>query len=270
MLFKFVAGNNFKNVLNKSNIILSKNRIPIINYITEDCKQNKEISVFNEYNNLIDKIDNRFMLAIKLSSFNFNKKYINLIAEKCSNKNIKLIIDAENGNNIEIYRKYTNHLIYAYNKNNLNIIKTHQLYRKDSLNELKDDIKFFNSKNINFSTKLVRGAYWNSEYKLNYLFINKEDTDNNYNKGLLECFNNLDNKFIAATHNKLSIDYILNLNKRKKNIILANLMGMNEEYIKKLDGIKATYIPYGPYKEMLPYLIRRLYENIDQIKYMYF
>jgi hypothetical protein len=134
---------------------------------------------------------------------------------------------------------------------------------------LKDDIKFFNSKNINFSTKLVRGAYWNSEYKLGHLFINKEDTDNNYNEGLLECFNNVDNKFIAATHNKLSIDFILNLSKRKKNIILANLMGMNEEYIKNLICIKATYIPYGPYKEMLPYLIRRLYENIDQIKYMY-
>ena len=70
MLFKFVAGNNLKNVLKKSNAMLSKNRIPIINYITEDCKENKETSVFNEYNNLLDKIDNRFMIAIKLSSFN--------------------------------------------------------------------------------------------------------------------------------------------------------------------------------------------------------
>ena len=32
---------------------------------------------------------------------------------------------------------------------------------------------------------------------------------------------------------------------------------------------KATYIPYGPYKEMIPYLTRRLYENMDTIKYMY-
>jgi proline dehydrogenase len=269
MLFKFVAGNNLKNVLKKSNAMLSKNIIPIINYITEDCKENKETSVFNEYNNLLDKIDNRFMIAIKSSSFNFNKDYANIIAEKCSNKNIKLIIDAENENNIEIYRKHSNELIYTFNKNNLNIIKTHQLYRKDSLNELKDDINFFNSKNIFFSTKLVRGAYWNSEHKLGHLFTNKQDTDNNYNEGVLECFNNINNNFIAATHNKLSIDFILNLNKRKKKIILANLMGMNEEYLKKLDCTKATYIPYGPYKEMIPYLIRRLYENIDQIKYIH-
>mgnify|MGYP001062682876 FL=1 len=30
-----------------------------------------------------------------------------------------------------------------------------------------------------------------------------------------------------------------------------------------------VYIPYGPYKEMIPYLMRRLYENIDTIKYMF-
>ena len=29
----------------------------------------------------------------------------------------------------------------------------------------------------------------------------------------------------------------------------------------------ASYIPYGPYIEMLPYLSRRLYENIDIMKY---
>lgn len=28
-----------------------------------------------------------------------------------------------------------------------------------------------------------------------------------------------------------------------------------------------VYIPYGSYREMIPYLIRRLYENIDMLKY---
>ena len=270
MLFKFVAGNNLKSALNKSNKLLLNNSIPIINYISEDTKKNNENIVFHEYNNLINNIDNNFMIALKLSSLNFNKDYINNIAFNCSNKKIKLIIDAENEYNIEKYRKLTNELIYKYNKDNLNIIKTHQLYRKDSLHELKDDIKLFNLNNINFSTKLVRGAYWNSEYKLGNLYTNKEDTDNNYNEGILECFNNIKNynKFITATHNKYSINFALDLNKRKKNIILAHLMGMNEKYMRNLYIKKATYIPYGPYKEMIPYLIRRLYENMDQIKYI--
>lgn len=46
-------------------------------------------------------------------------------------------------------------------------------------------------------------------------------------------------------------------------------MGMNEKYMSTITNIqKAKYIPYGPYREMIPYLTRRIYENIDQIKYM--
>lgn len=273
MLFKYVSGNNLNHAVKLGNHFLNNNTIPIINYVTEDCK-NKEILVFNEYNNLLDKLDNRFMVALKLSSLNFNNEYINIIANKCKTRDIKLIIDAENNININKYRKMTNELIFNYNKENLNIIKTYQMYRKDSLNELKDDINFFNKKNnIFLSSKLVRGAYWNSEYNSGDLYINKNETDENYNNGLFLCNKKLNNIFIAATHNKNSIELIKKYNNEnnqnnKSNIILANLMGMNENYTKNLNIKKATYIPYGPYREMIPYLIRRLYENIDQIKYM--
>jgi hypothetical protein len=84
MLFKFVAGNNLKSALKKSNNLLLKNNIPIINYVSEDCKINNEKIVFNEYNNLINNINNKYILALKLSSLNFNKNYINDIALKCN------------------------------------------------------------------------------------------------------------------------------------------------------------------------------------------
>ena len=29
-----------------------------------------------------------------------------------------------------------------------------------------------------------------------------------------------------------------------------------------------VYIPYGPYTQMIPYLTRRMYENMDMLKYM--
>ena len=186
-------------------------------------------------------------------------------------KNIKLIIDAENDKNIEEYRKITNFLLTKYNKNNLNIIKTYQMYRKDSIIELYDDLKITNLRNNFFSAKLVRGAYWYEDKNTNNLYINKEDTNTNYNLGILKCFESKYNNHIIASHNHNSINFALKLEKKLENnnnkFIIANLLGMNEDYMNKINHKKAIYIPYGPYIEMIPYLIRRLYENYDQIKY---
>jgi hypothetical protein len=269
MLFRFVAGNKLNDALKLGNNYLKKNKIPIINYISENNKKKEDC--FNEYKNLISNININYIIALKLSSLDFNKLLINEIAIKCKKNNLKLIIDAENDENIEKYRTIVNNLLKTYNNDNLTIIKTYQMYRKDSMDELNDDIKYFNTINNFFSAKLVRGAYWNSEYNSGNLYINKFETDNNYNNGIIKCHENINSDYILATHNKESIQIALNFN--KENIIIAHLMGMNENYMSKIDNIdninikKACYIPYGPYNEMIPYLGRRLYENIDQIKY---
>ena len=46
---------------------------------------------------------------------------------------------------------------------------------------------------------------------------------------------------------------------------------MNEKYYNTLSNTEKVYVyvPYGPYNEMIPYMIRRLYENMDMIKYLF-
>ena len=281
MLFRFVAGNNYKHALNIGKKMIRYGNTPIINYINENVDIDNKYKVVEEYKNLLKYIDSSYMLALKLSSLNFNRFQAYTIADICKEKNIKLIIDAEDNINIEKYRNIVNCMIKKYNNNNINIIKTYQMYRKDSMDELNDDIKEFTNTNIILATKLVRGAYYNSEYKDGHLFNNKKLTDTNYNNGLFTCFNNNIKYNILATHNIESIKMAIQLYKKNKynknnlnnNILtIANLMGMNEKNINKYNTQssiinKATYIPYGPYNTMLPYLTRRLYENIDQIKY---
>ena len=45
------------------------------------------------------------------------------------------------------------------------------MYRTDSLNVLKNDLKFYNNNDKYLGIKLVRGAYWNSEKNEGHLFI---------------------------------------------------------------------------------------------------
>ena len=272
MIFKYIAGNSIKSSINVSNKIIENGKIPIINYAVEESKNKKLI--FNEHTKLITNLDENYKIAIKLSAFGFNKSLIDDIINKAKSKNIQIVIDAEKGSDYNRYQELINNLILYHNIDKCNVVKTYQMYRKDSLNELKDDIIFFNNNDRFLGTKLVRGAYWNSENKLGYLYTNKNDTDKNYNSGLKLLSNNYNKNYnILASHNDFSILLGLNINKgnKKKIFEFAHLLGMKE---RKYDYVKSTtekvhvYIPYGPYKEMIPYLFRRLYENMDTIKYM--
>ena len=62
-----------------------------------------------------------------------------------------------------------------------------------------------------------------------------------------------------------------NRHARRRIFEFAHLMGMQEENYHGLTNIGQrvnVYVPYGPYTQMIPYLTRRLYENIDMLKYM--
>ncbi len=268
-MFKYIAGNNRQKLLKQTTQILKHNKFPIVNYILENSKTSKN-KVYNEYIKLLDIIDSNYKIAVKLSSLDFDIDLTARLIENYQSKNVTIVIDAEHNENNEKYNIITNDLMYDYNKTNFNIIKTYQLYRKDSLKELSDNINFMKKHNLYFGSKLVRGAYYNSEKHEGHLFENKKDTDKNYNNGIVECLKYSNSYNIIASHNKESLQLACDLNKNNKIFSFAHLMGMNEKYMEyiKNDNKVYTYVPYGPYKEMIPYLSRRLYENIDAIKYM--
>ena len=268
MISRYLGGNNISKVIQTANKILLTNKIPVINYAIENTTNG--IQTFNEYKNLCINIDNNFRVAIKLSSFNFDKSLICDIIDMYKDKNIKVLVDAEDNKLNNKYQKMINDLIFTYNKESINVIKTYQMYRKDSLDILTQDIINFND--IYLGTKLVRGAYWNSEVKEGHLFENKKDTDFNYNKGIIKLYNsNIKSFNILATHNSQSIDLGRLLNNEKDMFEFGHLLGMKEKKYNELllNNQKINvYFPYGPYNKMIPYLVRRLYENIDTIKYM--
>ena len=271
MVFRFISGNTLQKAL-----IASKNmkpRMGIINYVSEDTKNYRKIE--RNYNELISLTSQDYIVtAMKFSTLNFDLKLIDSVIKNSIKNGKKIIIDAENDDNINLYRNISNVIIEKYNREELNILKTFQMYRKDSLDELRDDINYFKKKkNIFFAPKIVRGAYLFTDMDSGNLFVNKNETDESYNNSIDMCNQENIRYSIFATHNMESIKKVMNIideNKyENKTYIIANLMGMNERF---MNSIKkkyktASYIPYGPYIEMLPYLSRRLYENIDIMKY---
>ena len=145
------------------------------------------------------------------------------------------------------------------------------MYRKDSLQTLKDDISLCNKNDIHLGIKMVRGAYWNSEKNQGHLYLKKTKTDTNYDAAIYEIFQNNNKNILAilATHNSGSIRFGTLLNGYSYTFEFAHLMGMKEHLYHKCEYNVNVYVPYGPYNEMIPYLARRLYENKDTIKYIF-
>ena len=247
--------------------------LPIIDYICENPKK-----YINNYkiikNNILQYPNNVF--AVKLSSLNINEdkdnsyKLLNNLCNYAVKNQSKIMIDAEDyliQNDIDYI---SNLMMEKYNKRKVVVYKTYQMYRKDSLYKLNRDLLC--SRNYYLGIKLVRGAYYNQDYSYNILFDNIDKTHKNYNQGIISClkYTKYNDHIVFASHNDNSIKYIIEKNKifKKNNICFAQLMGMdskNKQYIINNKYIFYTYLPYGDFKESLPYLMRRLYENYPLI-----
>ncbi|MDD9878863.1 MAG: proline dehydrogenase family protein [Magnetovibrio sp.] len=201
--------------------------------------------------------------AIKLTGlYNSNlENYLDDYNKVGLKQNHKILIDAENVESQEMINKYTDYCIKNYNI----FYKTYQMYRKDQLKLLEIDLEKY--KERNFGIKLVRGAYYNEDKVTGLLHKNKDDTDKDYNNAI-ELLSNYNNDVIIATHNRESCNLALKYNRDFK---YAQLLGMNDELSKYLldkNNDVYKYIPYGSWYESIPYLVRRLYENYDIIKYV--
>jgi hypothetical protein len=269
---RFIAGNSIQHVLPVAKRVLDNTKWPIINYAIEHTSLPE--GVFHEHMQLIKHLDYHYKIAIKVSSFGFDEDLIDALVEKCVGKNIRVIIDAEDNIHHDHYQDISNYIMQKHNKYIPYVVKTYQMYRKDGLETLERDLIDSRINNYHLGIKMVRGAYYHAEKKDGHLFTEKHLTDESYNKGILTIGqNNVNTYTILATHNfdSVRLGYMYNQYAKRRVFEFAHLMGMQEENYQGLVDLGQkinVYIPYGPYRQMLPYLTRRLYENIDMIRYM--
>ena len=189
-----------------------------------------------------------------------------------------LMIDAEESWMQDAVDHLVNEMMEKYNQEKAYIWNTIQMYRTGRLEYLAQDLERAKSKNYFLGYKFVRGAYMEKERERaaekNYpdpIQPTKEATDDNYNAAVDFVLENLDR--VAAffgTHNEksteLAIDKMktLGLAHDDERLHFGQLYGMSDNITYWLGENKynaCKYLPYGPVKDVVPYLTRRAQEN---------
>ena len=223
--------------------------------------QSKEVLTADEerkYEKLVERVDN--------------------ICSKAHELGVGIFVDAEESWMQDPIDELTLSMMAKYNRDKVIIYNTYQLYLHSKLSSLKSHHKKAIEEGFLFGTKLVRGAYMEKERdraeQMGYpspIQVNKEATDKDFDLGIEYCVKNY--KTIAsccASHNVESnrkqaflIDE-LGLDRTHPHFNFCQLYGMSD-YITFNIGQAgynvAKYVPYGPIRDVVPYLIRRAQEN---------
>jgi proline dehydrogenase len=200
------------------------------------------------------------------------------VCSEAYQKNVPLLIDAEESWMQDAADDLVAQMMLKYNKQKAIVFNTLQMYRWDRLDNLKKLHQQAKTEGFYIGMKIVRGAYMEKEnlraIEKGYptpICVSKEATDLNYDAAIRYMVENIDRMSIfAGTHNELSsyklMEYMqeLNIEKKDARIWFGQLYGMSDNisYNLSANGYNnAKYLPFGPVRDVMPYLIRRAEEN---------
>ena len=192
--------------------------------------------------------------------------------------NVTLLIDAEESWMQDAVDLLVEGLMVKFNQTKPIVFNTLQLYRWDRLDYLKKLQEKAKSEGFFIGMKLVRGAYLEKEneraQKMGYptpICASKEATDDNYNATVKYMIDNIDTmSLFEGTHNEFSASNLMDLMRERgiqpndNRVWFGQLYGMSDHISFNLADLGynvAKYLPFGPVKDVMPYLIRRAEEN---------
>lgn len=200
------------------------------------------------------------------------------VCKAAHDKDVALLIDGEESWMQDAADDLVAEMMMKYNKEKPIVFNTLQMYRWDRLDYLKKLHGKAKQEGFYIGMKLVRGAYMEKEIKRaeekgypSPICATKEATDVNYDDAVLYMVEHLEKMSIfAGTHNELSSYKLMdlmrvnNIEKNDERIWFGQLYGMSDNisYNLAANGYNvAKYLPFGPVRDVMPYLIRRAEEN---------
>nr|WP_299339558.1 proline dehydrogenase family protein [Allomuricauda sp.] len=200
------------------------------------------------------------------------------VCKKAFDLDVALLIDAEESWMQQAADDIALNMMRKYNKEKAVVFNTAQMYRWDRMNYIKELNEIASLEKFYVGLKVVRGAYMEKEnerakekgYK-SPICESKQATDDNFDAAIDFMMENLNHMAIfAGTHNELSSLKLVqrmqeqNIPNDSPNVWFGQLFGMSDHITYNLSyaGYNAAkYVPYGPVRDVMPYLIRRAEEN---------
>lgn len=200
------------------------------------------------------------------------------VCESAQRNNIGVLIDAEESWIQNPVDALTMQMMQKFNREKAVVYNTAQLYRNDRLQFIKDSCRFAKENNFKLGMKLVRGAYMEKErqraLEMNYpspINDTKQATDDEYNAALEFSIDPANNMYIVVgSHNEYSNLYAVELMEKyglplhTNHVHFSQLYGMSDNItfnLAKAGCWVSKYLPFGPIKDVIPYLMRRAQEN---------
>jgi proline dehydrogenase len=206
------------------------------------------------------------------------KERMYAICDLASEKGVGILLDAEETWIQDPIDRLAIELMAEYNKEKVVVYNTYQLYRNDRYHFLQLSYKIAKEKNFKLGAKLVRGAYMEKERLRakehgvsSPIHLDKEATDKDFDDAAAFCIQNKESiSFILASHNEQSNLKIAQLMIEKgiptndPHVHFSQLYGMSDpiSFNMAKEGYNVSkYLPFGPIKDVIPYLMRRAEEN---------
>ncbi len=200
------------------------------------------------------------------------------VCKLCFENDKKVMIDAEETWMQDSADSLVEEMMEKYNKEKPIVWNTVQMYRTGRLEYMQENLNRAKEKGYFIGYKIVRGAYMEKERERaeekkypDPIQPTKEASDINYNAGIDFVMENLDSvSAFFGTHNEKSTELVMDKMKTKglengdNRIYFGQLYGMSDNITYFLADKKynvAKYLPYGPVKDVVPYLTRRAQEN---------
>lgn len=200
------------------------------------------------------------------------------VCKLAKEKDVEVLIDAEETWMQDAADELVEEMMRTYNKGVPIVYNTLQLYRWDRLDYLKELHKRAKKDGFTLGIKIVRGAYMEKERERaeekgypSPICESKFETDQNFNETLEYILKHLEEiSLFVGTHNEdscyLAIELMdkFKIPKNDNRVWFGQLYGMSDHISFNLadQGYNvAKYVPFGPVKDVMPYLIRRAEEN---------